>query len=73
MKKEKKFFFISYSKVEELNHRLRNLHIEEIAERFLTIVNMNFEDTPDAFPNERSKTRFVTSFLKGDPLDWALI
>jgi len=80
--------------VEELNIRLRNLHIEDMAERgreekrkvskppifngerkelkgFLTIVNMNFEDTPDDFPDDRSKVRFITSFLRGDPLNWA--
>jgi len=38
---------------------------------FLTIVNMNFEDTPEDFPEDRSKVRFKTSFLKGDPLNWA--
>jgi len=76
--------------VEELNIRLRNLYIEDMAEQreekrkvskppifngerkelkgFLTIVNMNFEDTPDEFPDDRSKVRFITSFLRGDQL-----
>ena len=80
--------------MEELNIRLRNLHIEDMAKRgreekrkvskppifngerkelkgFLTIVNMNFEDTLDDFPDDRSKVRFITSFLRGDPLNWA--
>jgi len=89
IKKKKKFFF----KVEELNIRLRNLHIEDMVEcgreekrkvskppifngerkelkGFLTIVNMNFEDTLDDFPDDRSKVRFITSFIRGDPLNW---
>ena len=38
---------------------------------FLTIVDLNFENDPDSFPDDRSKTRFIISYLAGDPLDWA--
>ncbi|MBE6133033.1 MAG: hypothetical protein E7180_06615 [Erysipelotrichaceae bacterium] len=38
---------------------------------FLTIVDLNFEDEPEDFPDDKSKIRFIMSYLAGDPLDWA--
>jgi len=38
---------------------------------FLTIVDLNFEDEPEDFPDDRSKIRFIMSYLSGDSLDWA--
>ena len=38
---------------------------------FLTIVDLNFEDDPESFADDRAKVRFIMSYLAGDPLIWA--
>jgi len=38
---------------------------------FLTVVDLNFENDPDLFADDRAKIRYIISFLSGDPLIWA--